>query len=326
MRQQKCSLDLYVEFLIASQKQYSCSELEKVSRDETMAHDSVNRWLNNSEFSPEDLWSQVEEKININEGYLAFDDTLLEKPYAKKIELTKWQWSGKHHAVKQGIGIVNAQWVDLDGIALPVDYRIYNKEGDDKTKNDHFRDMLDIAEQRGFKPSYVLMDSWYVSKENLKAIQAKGWNFVADIKSNRKISEVKGVWIRVDELELAERQVKKVWLKDFGPILVCKRTLKDGKIRYLITNDLDLDDWDNFIGHAKTRWFIETMHRGLKQVCGLEKSYMRKAQAQKNHIFCAFLALIKLEYFRFKEGTSWYQQKWEIVREAVQLHLSQAIA
>ncbi len=63
MRQQKCSLDLYVEFLIASQKQYSCSELEKVSPDETMAHDSVNRWLNNSEFSPEDLWSQVEEKL-----------------------------------------------------------------------------------------------------------------------------------------------------------------------------------------------------------------------------------------------------------------------
>ena len=186
--------------------------------------------------------------------------------------------------------------------------------------------MLDIAEERGFKPMYVLLDSWYVSKKNLKAIEKKSWKFVADIKANRKISEKKGIWIRVDELELSEKQVKKVWLKDFGPILLCKRILKDGKIRYLITNDLELNDWDDFIGHAKTRWFIETMHRGLKQVCGLEKCYMRKAQAQKNHIFCSFLALIKLEYNRFQLGISWYQQKWSIVRPAVKAYLNHAMA
>jgi putative transposase len=211
-------------------------------------------------------------------------------------------------------------------IGSQIDYRIYNKDEDEKTKNDHFLEMLDTAEDRGFKPIYVLVDSWYTSNRNLKSIEEKEWKFIADIKSNRKISERKGEWIRVDEFELTEGTVKKVWLKSFGPVLICKRVLRNGKTRYLIANDLDLNDWNNFINHAKVRLFIENMHRGLKQVCGLERSYMRKAKAQKNHIFCAFKAFIKLGYRRFKEGISWYSQKWDIVRPAVRHYLIQATA
>ena len=29
------------------------------------------------------------------------------------------------------------------------------------TKNDHFRRMLEVAEERGFQPRWVLFDSWY---------------------------------------------------------------------------------------------------------------------------------------------------------------------
>lgn len=68
------------------------------------------------------------------------------------------------------------------------------------------------------------------------------------------------------------------------------------------------------------------MHRGLKQACGLERSYMRKAQAQINHIFCAFLAFIKLELRRFEDGITWYQQKWDIVRDSVRNHLAMSTA
>ena len=44
MQRQKCSIDLYVDFLIASQKQYSGLELSKVS-PKAMSHDAVNRWF-----------------------------------------------------------------------------------------------------------------------------------------------------------------------------------------------------------------------------------------------------------------------------------------
>ncbi len=54
-------------------------------------------------------------------------------------------WSGKHHRTVKGIGLVTLVCTD-DTTVIPVDFRIYNIDEDDKTKNDHFRDMLDKAE------------------------------------------------------------------------------------------------------------------------------------------------------------------------------------
>jgi hypothetical protein len=125
--------------------------------------------------------------------------------------------------------------------------------------------MLDAAGEKGLRPRYVLIDSWYTSKKNLKAIEAKNWKFIADIKVNRKISEEKGIWISVSELELAEKQVKKVWLHEFGPVLIMKSTVKGEKEKYSITNDLSLIDWEDFSNTGKKRWAVEDMHRGLKQ-------------------------------------------------------------
>ncbi|NQY80243.1 MAG: hypothetical protein HRT47_08015 [Candidatus Caenarcaniphilales bacterium] len=87
MKPSKVNIDLYTNFLIATQKQYSCTELEQVS---------------------------------------------------------------------------------------PVDYRIYNREEDSKTKNDHFLEMLNACEEKGLEPSYTLFDSWFASQKNLKTVARKG--------------------------------------------------------------------------------------------------------------------------------------------------------
>lgn len=58
---QKCSLDLYVDFLISSQTQFSGVELSKVAPNE-MAHDSVSRWLSQRKLTPKMLWHYVESK------------------------------------------------------------------------------------------------------------------------------------------------------------------------------------------------------------------------------------------------------------------------
>jgi len=57
MQHQKCSLDLYVDFLIASQKQYSGLELSRVAPLE-MSHDSVNRWLRKNKLTPKIVWKE----------------------------------------------------------------------------------------------------------------------------------------------------------------------------------------------------------------------------------------------------------------------------
>ena len=92
-------------------------------------------------------------------GVLVLDDTVLDKPYARKMDLVQYMWSGKHHAVVKGINLVTILWTDGDR-QIPCDYRIYDKGNDNKTKNDHFGDLVDAAKERGFQPEYVLFDGW----------------------------------------------------------------------------------------------------------------------------------------------------------------------
>ena len=129
MRKQKCSLKMYGDFLIANQNRYSGLELSKVSPVADMSHDAVSRWLFNSKYQPSDLWGQVKPLININDGYLVTDDTLLNKKYSRKNELAKKQYSGNEHGLENGINLVNLLWTN-DEKYIPVDYRIYNKDKD----------------------------------------------------------------------------------------------------------------------------------------------------------------------------------------------------
>lgn len=326
MQKQKCSLKLYSNFLIANQNRYSGVELSKTSLANNISHDAVSRWLANSNFTPSSLWNQVKSLINLKSGYLVGDDTLLNKKYSRANELAKKQYSGNEHNLINGICSVNLLWTN-EKEYIPVDYRIYQKESDLKTKNDHFQDMLKRAKQRGFSPLYVLLDCWYSSIENLKLISKKlGWNFICSLKSNRKVSVCQGTYISIADLNLAERQVRKVWLKEYGFILVCMIVDKNGDITYLATNDLALTDYDNFTGHFQNRWKIEEFHRGIKQTTGIEKCYSVKASSQKNHIFAAFTAFVKLENKRLKEHISWYEQKAVISRKATFNYLNMANA
>ena len=316
MQKQKCSLKLYSEFLIANQNRFSGLELSKSTAD--MAHDSVNRWLGKSNFTPSDLWNDAKQIIDINSGYLIGDDSTLDKKYSRKNELAKKQYSGNAHGLVNGINLVNLLWTGNDGQEyIPTDYRIYNKEFDDKTKNDHFRDMLKRAKNRGFSPIYVLFDSWYASVENMKLIAKEfKWNFICNLKSNRQISIVKNEYMPIADLNLTDKQVKQVWLKEYGFVLVCKIVDKKGDITYLATSDLNLTDYDEFISHHNRRWQIEEFHRGLKQTTGIEKCYSTKSASQKTHIFASFIAFVKLEKNRLENDISWYEQKARISRMA----------
>ena len=314
MQKQKCSLNLYSEFLIANQNRYSGSELSKVSPTQNMHHDSVSRWLASSNYKPIELWGQVRHLVKKEKGYLVGDDSVLSKIYSRNNELAKKQYSGNAHRLINGIDIINLLWTGGTEY-VPVDYRIYDKETDKKTKNDHFRDMLQKAKKRGFKPKFVLMDAWYSSIENLKFITRKcEWHFICNLKSNRQICVRQGNYIPVSDLEFTEKQVRKVWLKEYGYVLVCKLVDKNGDITYLATSNLSLTDYDKFINHHDHRWMIEEFHRGIKQTTGIEKCYSVKASSQKTHIFASFVAFIKLETIRVKEQISWYEQKSAIGR------------
>lgn len=312
MPKSKCSLKLYSSFLIANQKRYSCLEFSKIVP--SIAHDSVSRWLNNFNFSPQELWNQVKPLVNIKSGYLVVDDTLLNKQYSRDNELARKQYSSNEHRLINGISLVNLLWTNLEK-CVPVDYRIYQKEINGKTKNDLFIELLKKAKIRGFTPTYVLMDSWYSGIENLKFIRNQNWKFICNLKSNRIIS-CNRIQMAISDLSLANKQVRKVWLKAFGPILVSKVVATNGDITYLATNDLTLTSYSKLTKHFKQRWNIEEFHRGLKQTTGVERCYSIKSESQKTHIFSAFVAFVRLEAVRIAEQISWYEQKASITRFA----------
>lgn len=314
MRPQKCSLKIYSNFLLANHNRYSGAELARVSPVAGMSHDAVSRWLGRSAFTPSDLWRQVKDLVGVATGYLVCDDSTLDKTYSKKNELAKLQYSGNAHGLINGINLVNLLWTNGHEY-IPVDYRIYQKENDDKTKNDHFLDMLKRAKQRDFSPLYVLIDSWYSSVANLKYIfQTAKWQWITNLKSNRQVSVEQGTYTAIADLDLAEKQVRKVWLKEYGFILVCLIVDQDGGKTYLATSDLSLTNYETFTNHFHHRWAVEEFHRGIKQTTGIEKCYSIKATSQKTHIFTAFVTFIRLERRRLTERISWYEQKAEIVR------------
>ena len=92
-----------------------------------------------------------------------------------------------------GIGLVNL--VHSSGEAgdfLPLDYRVYAPDEDQKTKNDHFLDLFDGIVKAG-KMLYkkILFDSWYAGSTHLKRIHRAGWTFSTTLKSNRLVSLTK---------------------------------------------------------------------------------------------------------------------------------------
>ena len=74
--------------------------------------------------------------------YVLFDDTVLDKRHARKIEMAQRQYSGNEHGVVQGVGLVNCIYVNFKRHEFwVVDYRIYDPNGDGKSKLDHVSDM-----------------------------------------------------------------------------------------------------------------------------------------------------------------------------------------
>jgi hypothetical protein len=130
--------------------------------------------------------------------------------------------------------------------------------------------------------------------------------------------------VAVSDLDFGGAAVRKVWLKEFGEVLVFRLVDKNGDTMHIATNDLTMTDEDAFRHHWLQRWRVEEFHRGIKQTAGIEKCYATRAASQKTHIFAAFIAFVRLEIRRLKDCVSWYEQKASITRYATANFLATA--
>lgn len=288
----------YIEYLLHTPINYTGSNL--ANHLEEVSHDAVSDYLAREKATARQIWELAKEVIKDNaKSYLIVDDSVQDKRYSKKIELVKNQYSGAEHGLVNGIGIVNL--VHSDGtVFAPIDYRIYAPMQDGKTKNVHFREMLIAAKkEKGIKAGMILFDSWYASVENLKLIHRMPMQFITTLKANRKISlSKKGGYIHLQEIEWTDEQLRhgvKIRLQEVPfDVQLFKLVAPDGNIDWVITNCPGKISADLVQKENKVRWNIETMHRELKQLTGIEKCQARKARSQRNHISYCYQAWFAL--------------------------------
>jgi putative transposase len=326
----------YIDFLIASQRVFTCTEAarsqpSKADPSEMPAHDAFNRLLERSSTDRDSLWREARQLVRLDDGILVVDDTTLDKPYAEKMDLVTRHWSGKHHQVVLGINLITTLWTDGTKL-VPCDFRVYDKpmgaEGPfgGKDKNEHFRDMLTTAKQRGFRPRYAVFDSWYTSLENLKLIGWDlGWHWFARMKSNRLVNPDgrKGGNVPLESIDVPS-DGRRVHLKAYGFVKVFKTVSSNGDVEYWATDDLEMKEKERE-ELSDQGWGIEVYHRGLKQCCGVERSQVRIAAKQLAHIALSLRAFLRLELERLRHGVSWYESKMSVIRGAIRAYLGNPV-
>jgi len=321
MNAPRCSDEDYIQFLIASPRLVSATEAARVQsrRPAAPAHDAFTRLLHRLEPDPATLWQEVEGQVARKGGVLVLDDSTLDKPYATKIELVHRHWSGKHHAVVDGINLITLVWTDGDA-TVPCDWRVFDKPHDGITKNEHFAAMVLTAAQRGFVPECVLFDSWYASIDTLRLVRDQGWRWLTRLKYNRLVNVNRTGHRPVSQCGIAESGTV-VWLKDYGEVRVFRVVTPDGETEHWATNDVGMGESER-LKYAEFSWGIEVYHRTLKQACGVERAQARAARAQRNHIGMAVRAFVRFERHRVRTGISWYRMKSAIIRPALRAYLA----
>lgn len=316
----KVTKEFYCQFLLAAQNNFTATDF--ASHVEDTAHDSITRFLAKTKLTPKVLWEYTKPFVQKEKGCLICDDSVFDHFYGEKIGLAKWQYSGTHHDVVYGIGVTTLLWTGHDE-HIPINFRIYAKEDDGKSKNEHFREMLKIAHSRGFTPEAVLIDSWYSVSDTLHLINNYQWIFICGIHSNRTVATGKGKTnhFKVRDLDIPD-EGRILHLQKFGKVKIFRFITPNGKAEYFATNNLHLSTADMQQVYAQ-RWKIEEYHRGLKQTVGVAKCQARTKRSQRTHIFCSILSFLALEKKRLEENITWYESKRRIISDALFLYLKQ---
>lgn len=308
----------YCQYLLVSPINHTLTNFADHVDD--MSHDAINRFLRDEKMTPHLVWDNVRDLIAaVPTGCVVFDDTIIDKDFSHKIELVRRQYSGNAHGIIKGIGVVTCVYVNPDTQEhWVIDYRIYDPQGDGKSKLDHVQDMLaNVVHHKGLACRTVLMDTWYATKELMLFIESLGKIYYCPLKSNRLVDDSGGEleYRHVDSLSWNEREVA------HGKIVKIRGFPKEHKVKLfrvavsthrtdsVVTNDLSQDLTRGAQQACALRWKIEQFHREAKQLTGIERCQCRKARIQRNHIACAILVWVRLAAVAKKTGQTLYRLK-----------------
>jgi len=172
---------------------------------------------------------------------------------------------------------------------------------------------------------YVVIDSWFASKENFVFIRKYQKHFIAALKRNRLFApslEAKrqGRFVHVGSLELRDHEAIRGYLKGYEKeVLIVRRvfTNKDGSVATLdlVCSDLSLSG-EQVAAIYQKRWKVEEYHKSLKSNAALGKSPTRRVVTQISHLVMSMVAFIKLESLKMKHHLNHFALKAKILLRA----------
>ena len=121
-------LDLYVDYLICSTSYTTATGLSRLTNNE-ISHDKVTRFLNSKDFTASDLWQVAKplyKDIEDENGVLAIDDSIEEKPYTDENELMAWHFDHTKGRSVKGINFVTAFYETHKG-SMTAGYELVRK-------------------------------------------------------------------------------------------------------------------------------------------------------------------------------------------------------
>lgn len=210
------------------------------------------------------------------------------------------------------------------GITIPYAIELYRSKEDCQKRGLPFRKLTQIAEDLiatlpdfGVQQVYVLADTYYASKQIIRAVRAKGFHFVSFLKSNRRLiidgrrssvstflkrsfRKTRKCWISLGKTRYATVQ-QQCHLPRIGDVSVVFSQKKGRRtVLPLFTTDTTLTTKD-IIAIYRKRWSIEVLFKHTKQYLGLTAYHHRDEHAVRTHLQLVLLAYALLTHLFLTE-------------------------
>ena len=304
----------------------------------TVSHDTIGRSIATIKLSPKIVREKALELIIPSDnGYIAIDDTVMDKSSSEEIEIASAQYSGQKHGITTGIGVITLVYInpELNKYWI-LDYRIYDKATDGKKKTEHALEMIQywqtINELHPERAPFttILIDAGYTCKKIMQYVIRINKYFYGVMPKSRKVSyeqinqttgEIQIIYKHIGELDWNDSE-----LKEYGKLVCVDFLPKDIKLKlflvtakhrveYLVTNQVSMKTTEAAKDVGGLRWKIEQFHREVKQLTGVAKCQARKGRKQRNHICIAFVVWHQLNELAKQMQTTMYEVKHIPLRE-----------
>mgnify|MGYP000005720834 CR=1 FL=1 len=266
-------------------------------------------------------------------GVISLDEHIVPKS-GQKIEGVDYFYSPTDKKTRLGLSMISTHYYGGD-IEYPLGRAIYRRErelakrgksAEYKSKNQIARELIQYYATFGFPCKMWTMDSYFMTKENVKELKAHGMSYVARVKRNwgctyvHKHWTISSLYASIPDAEYEVVQVRNpktkapryfkvavrdVFIKKIGNNrLVFQKELKltssgtfeekyPGEWRCIVTDRHDMTTRAIIETYLK-RWAIETGYRDENQQLKLHSCMWRDIEGQYCYITLVFIAYMLL--------------------------------